>query len=548
MKFTCDSCSAQYMISDEKVGPNGVKVRCKKCGHIVLVRRAPAGMPVAPEPEAAPGAPAEGGLDAELGQAFESMLGEKPAAAAPEPPAEPTPQAAPPGPASEARPAEPEGADWYVAIDDKQVGPLAVPAVKTRWEAGDVGPDSLVWKPGMGDWKPLSSVPELANVLAPVPRPPPREKAPPAEEPAARLAPPPAAEEAAWQPAAASALASLASEEIASMAAPEPRKAAVPAARAPGRSLVDALPDTGGVDPTGALPLPIKGIEATGEKEIKRKSLASTTAELRIKRSATRTILLVAGALTAVFAVGVGGVFYYFSRRIETAPPVAVRPPPPVPPAPAPPQPPPAAVQPPPAVAQPAPPAPPPVAVAATPPAPPPAPVAAPRRNGRTAAEKPPRAARRGQRVAAVEEPAPAREPRKRSGDPLLDFSGGGEADLEKELATGPKRRSVYVPPAPGASDLPAEVSPAQIQEGVAGRMEGLRACLAKQESAKPDSHGTLKVRWVIGPDGGVSGVRSQSPEFADQPITPCLVGVVKTIRFPRSRTTGQEVVFPFKF
>ena len=39
MKFTCDSCGAQYMISDDKVGPSGVKVRCKKCGNVVLVRR-----------------------------------------------------------------------------------------------------------------------------------------------------------------------------------------------------------------------------------------------------------------------------------------------------------------------------------------------------------------------------------------------------------------------------------------------------------------------------------------------------------------------------
>src|SRR6476660_7038708 len=42
MRFVCDSCRAQYMISDEKVGPNGVKVRCKKCGYVILVRKAEA--------------------------------------------------------------------------------------------------------------------------------------------------------------------------------------------------------------------------------------------------------------------------------------------------------------------------------------------------------------------------------------------------------------------------------------------------------------------------------------------------------------------------
>ncbi|MBL8933563.1 MAG: zinc-ribbon domain-containing protein, partial [Archangium sp.] len=27
MRFVCESCRAQYMINDEKVGPKGVKVR-----------------------------------------------------------------------------------------------------------------------------------------------------------------------------------------------------------------------------------------------------------------------------------------------------------------------------------------------------------------------------------------------------------------------------------------------------------------------------------------------------------------------------------------
>ncbi len=63
MRFACDSCSAQYMISDEKVGPNGVKVRCKKCGHVILVKRAPE----QPEQvEAAPAGPVPPPVEAEV--------------------------------------------------------------------------------------------------------------------------------------------------------------------------------------------------------------------------------------------------------------------------------------------------------------------------------------------------------------------------------------------------------------------------------------------------------------------------------------------------
>lgn len=45
MKFECESCHAQYMIADEKVGKRGVKVKCKRCSHVIIVR---------PDGEAAP--------------------------------------------------------------------------------------------------------------------------------------------------------------------------------------------------------------------------------------------------------------------------------------------------------------------------------------------------------------------------------------------------------------------------------------------------------------------------------------------------------------
>ena len=235
MRFTCDSCGAQYMISDEKVGPNGVKVRCKKCSHVILVRHAP----VAPEPEAAggpgaaasgagaagwPGAegagglaapqagearaptggagaawpPPEGGgaedsqasgagaaggtpglgadasgageglappagrdeLDDELGQAFDKVMGgpeaapsglsagATAAAAGLDAPQEPHVGPA----ASETAAPAPLAAEWYVAIDEQQVGPMPPEELKARWEAGVVGPDSLVWCAGMADW------------------------------------------------------------------------------------------------------------------------------------------------------------------------------------------------------------------------------------------------------------------------------------------------------------------------------------------------------------------------------------------------------------
>src|SRR4051812_18196548 len=48
MRFVCESCRAQYMINDEKVGPKGVKVRCRKCGYVILVKRGAEAQPKSP--------------------------------------------------------------------------------------------------------------------------------------------------------------------------------------------------------------------------------------------------------------------------------------------------------------------------------------------------------------------------------------------------------------------------------------------------------------------------------------------------------------------
>jgi hypothetical protein len=105
----------------------------------------------------------------------------------------------------------------------------------------------------------------------------------------------------------------------------------------------------------------------------------------------------------------------------------------------------------------------------------------------------------------------------------------------------------VYVPPAPGA-DLPESVSPAQINDAVSARISSLRGCIEEQRATDPAARGTVKLRWMIAGDGSVRDVRSASAEYDGQPISRCLAGVVRTIRFPPSRTQGQEVVFPFRF
>ncbi|MFY2559540.1 adventurous gliding motility protein GltJ [Corallococcus terminator] len=293
MRFVCDSCRAQYMISDDKVGPKGVKVRCKKCGHNITVRPAGAAAgkdsPSEPATSSAPasasngastpskeaesssssslpatlGTPPEGGLftdvDAdEIGAVFDQVLssgthkiptGESVGeAAAREATAENVRKLAEAEdePDKEAKPPA-SSHDWYVAIDEKQVGPLSVEKVKDAWDRGEVGPDSLCWRSGFSDWIPLSETAELASVLAPRPSKPtivapepvsgssPTVQSGPVQSAFSAgkaskgdSVPPPSASPEApvgWKPSAASVLASLVKEENDAYAKPPPTPA-----------------------------------------------------------------------------------------------------------------------------------------------------------------------------------------------------------------------------------------------------------------------------------------------------------------------------------
>ncbi|AKQ65111.1 Ferric siderophore transport system, periplasmic binding protein TonB [Myxococcus hansupus] len=284
MRFVCDSCRAQYMISDDKIGPKGVKVRCKKCGHTITVR--PAGAPAAKDSasEAATsesstsseaskgndaaatmpatlGTPPEGGLftdveEDEIGAVFDQVLSSGThkipteaanEAAAREASAENVRKLA----EAEAEPDKDDAKsnaaahEWYVAIDEKQVGPFSVEKVKDLWDRGEVGPDSLCWRSGFSDWIPLSETAELASVLAPRPSKPvivapepvsgstPTVSSGPVQSAFSagkgargESGPAPASEEpVGWKPSAASVLASLVKEENDALSKPPPTPA-----------------------------------------------------------------------------------------------------------------------------------------------------------------------------------------------------------------------------------------------------------------------------------------------------------------------------------
>ena len=60
---------------------------------------------------------------------------------------------------------------YYVAIDDRQVGPLNDGELAQLISQKRVNKDTLAWMPGMLGWKPIEQVPAILRIVALTPPP-----------------------------------------------------------------------------------------------------------------------------------------------------------------------------------------------------------------------------------------------------------------------------------------------------------------------------------------------------------------------------------------
>jgi len=192
VKFFCDQCKAKYQIADEKVVGKTVRMKCRKCGHIIELRAevTESSVIAGPAPVAA-----RSTLTGPTPEGTAEHVVAKPIA--PRPPARPPPKpnalatsltsTKPAAPKPERLPAgalagafksnvqhEEEGSapfdmadlapgdDWYVAVNGVPVGPIRVAEVRRKAALGAVTEDSLVWQEGLDEWRPLRSFPDLA--------------------------------------------------------------------------------------------------------------------------------------------------------------------------------------------------------------------------------------------------------------------------------------------------------------------------------------------------------------------------------------------------
>ena len=593
MRFVCDSCRAQYMISDDKVGANGVKVRCKKCGNVIVVRRpqdssAEAEMALAGLEESAPQPPApeaptgENSIfsdvdDEEIGAAFESALGERQDDEPVAPPQEEPPPEANLPPVSDG---PPRALDWYVAIDDKQTGPLTPEAIKNHWDRGEIGPDSLTWRQGFEDWVSLSEVAELAAWLAPRPQ---RPVFSPPPSPSGSMpmvpvpvesafnaggvmrtvraeVPTPVPETAGgWKPSASAALASLVKEEIDALSKPDAPPPA-PEPMAPARGLLEVPPPTGEV-PAASVNGRTARTEAPTPVTIERPPTFTPAYPYatRPMRAQARNKGLLIGIAVAVLVVlgAVGGLGWYVLQR-QKASELAVRQAPPTP-EPAkvtpPPDPPKVAHAQPAATSQPAAPTPAVTPSVATP-VPKVTPAVAPGEGNGT--RRGTRGSRHGggskgggDEVASADPPPKSSGGAKNKADDLFDevFGTGGGSKSEESRSSG--KKTAYVPPAPGSSntEVPERLPKGDIMSVVLANKPSIVRCVNEQKARDPNLHGTLVMHWVIQTSGKTSSVNAVTDQFRSTYMSTCLTGLVKSWNFPKHKyQPGEPVDFPFTF
>lgn len=668
MKFLCDNCQAQYMISDEKVGPAGVRVRCKKCSHVIYVKRleveapppedatvvmTPERMAQLSEVEAGSGtspnsipppvedlttesqglaAPAKvGGLEEEIGQALDSMFsdgetavpGAAPSGSSRAPivlsgsphslaPVVPVPgmmgltpmsedsdraetrifspsdmekiaastgseTASPPAPTTGA-PVD-KGTEWFIAVRDEQVGPLQIGQIKERFEAGEVAGDTLVWSTGLTDWRPLSTVEELAEHIIPKREITRTSRAPAAVEPAREA---PKKEQVAFKPSAASALASLASMAKEEIAAGERSRAPLPQAAVPAAS--------GGLEPGQATDLGsaqfLSGLPAPSPEQpapppaaayaptysngrgapprVDPRDYRQSPLAQSLSRSgglSGKVIGLILGGLAVLVLLAGLGIYFglvrpqqeqtarYERDRAEAQ----------------------AKAQEAAAAAQAA------AAAAAAaqakaaaqqaakpvPVAAPPPPVQQPQPKQAAAAESSheKRAGKRRGKEAEANSAAPASPVAEKEKAPAKgadDFLAAGDVDkefakeldgqggAEKEKST---RHAPYIPPPPGQADLPATLSQSDIVGAVTQHRDAFAKCVQDQKRREPGASGTVVMRWRIKPDGRTTDIAAKGQEFSDSPLAGCFKGQISKLHFGAYRGPQMSPIeFPFSF
>jgi predicted Zn finger-like uncharacterized protein len=171
MRFVCESCQTRYVVPDDRIRGRTLKVRCKKCGNLILLKaeaeaRTSGSEPVLP----AASAPISSGAEA---AARADEVTQMVDAAAQRKLREQWQKTAATSTAG-AHPSGEEQLEWHVILPQGQLGPLPLSDLIQKMVSGEMPPRAYVWRDGMADWKRADQVPEVSRwlpALRPTPTP-----------------------------------------------------------------------------------------------------------------------------------------------------------------------------------------------------------------------------------------------------------------------------------------------------------------------------------------------------------------------------------------
>ncbi len=158
MKFVCEHCNSKYNIADSKVRNKVLKIRCKKCNEIILIRGPSTQKKTLPDSspkKEKAGSPLEDRFAASFRSDSDQKAGGTPGLLS-----------AVKKSAQRIEQGEADISVWFVAIDNSPAGPITARDISKHSREKKVTDASLVWKEGMPDWISLRNCKELVGLLA----------------------------------------------------------------------------------------------------------------------------------------------------------------------------------------------------------------------------------------------------------------------------------------------------------------------------------------------------------------------------------------------
>jgi outer membrane biosynthesis protein TonB len=142
----------------------------------------------------------------------------------------------------------------------------------------------------------------------------------------------------------------------------------------------------------------------------------------------------------------------------------------------------------------------------------------------------------------------------------------GGDNDTGKQVASGlakqatggagpklnteVKAKEQKVIRLGGQQSADGELPPEVIKKVLADKSGALKACYQKELQSNPDLAGSIKVKFMIGPNGAVVGVKIESSTIDNSKVEECITAIIKSLRFSQAKGGGNTTVnktFTFK-